>query len=481
MTTWPAPASLPDLSDHQRQQYALAARGSIGILGGRPGTGKTFSLARILSAVPSGRSAVAAPTGKAAVRITESLQRAGVQGIRATTIHSLLGPSRDEDSGQWAFEHNEENPLDLDWIFVDESSMCDTQLAASLLEARKPGCRIMWIGDVNQLAPVGFGAPLRDMIAAGVPYGELTEIFRNAGRIVRCCHTIIDKHRFEPSPAIDLAAESPENLLHLEKSTPDAQIGTIKAMLERFQSGLELPVRVDGDLVNRRIDPVWDCQIIVPVNEKSPLGRIALNKILQGFLNPSGESVDGNQFRVGDKIVNGKNGWMPVETKPPKGLGKVLAVNQERKDDKVYVANGEQAKVLAVLPTYTVARLWMPDRIIRIPKGDSYENEDGETQDTGCSWELAYAVSCHKSQGSQWPVTITVADAYPGARMLADRSWLYTALSRAETLGITVGQRDVLDGMCKKSHLWNRKTFLVESVRELQKQSLVRGFEEALA
>jgi exodeoxyribonuclease V alpha subunit len=392
--------------------------------------------------------------------------------MRATTIHSLLGPSRDDDSGQWSFEHNEENPLDLDWIFVDESSMCDTPLAASLLEARKPGCRIMLIGDVNQLAPVGYGAPLRDLISVGVPYGELTEIQRNSGRIVRCCHGIIDKHRFEPSPALDLASESPENLLHVERRDPDGQVEAIKAMLERFRGGMEL--------AGRRIDPVWDCQIIVPVNEKSPLGRINLNKILQGFLNPGGETVAGNVFRVADKIVNGKNGWMPVETRIPKDLAGG-PWNENQKDGKVYVANGEQAKVLAVLPTYTVARLWLPDRIVRIPKGDSYENEDGETQDTGCSWELAYAVSCHKSQGSQWPVTITVADSYPGARMLCDRSWLYTALSRAEILGITVGQREVLDGMCRKSHLWGRKTFLVESVSDLQQRSLVRGFEEALA
>jgi ATP-dependent exoDNAse (exonuclease V) alpha subunit len=279
---------------------------------------------------------------------------------------------------------------------------------------------------------------------------------------------------------LDLASESPENLLHVERRDPDGQVEAIKAMLERFRGGMELQVKKDGKLVSRRIDPVWDCQILVPVNEKSPLGRVRLNKILQGFLNPGGESVDGNVFRVNDKIVCGKNGWTPVETKIPKSLGEG-PWNENQRDERCYVANGEQGKVLAVLPTYTVARLWLPDRIVRIPKGNSYENEDGETQDTGCQWDLAYAISVHRAQGSQFPVTITVADAHPGARMLCDRSWLYTALSRAEILGITVGQREVLDGMCRKSHLWGRKTFLVESVRELQQRSLVRGFEEALA
>ncbi len=477
--TWPTPESLPDLSDHQRERYAQAARGHLSILGGRPGTGKTFTLARILSQVPSGRCAVAAPTGKAAVRITESLQRAGVRNMRATTIHTLLGPGRD-DEDNWSFEHNEEHPLaDFDWIFVDEASMCDTWLTGCLLSARASGCRVMLIGDVNQLAPVGYGAPLRDLIAAGLPYGELTEVQRNSGRIVRACGEIIDHHRFTPSPKLDLAAESPENLLHVERADPERQIEVVTATLEMFRRGKTLTVRVDDAMAEKRIDPVWDCQVVVPVNEKSPLARKRLNVILQEFLNPGGERIKGSTFRVGDKIVNGKNGWLPADntfSRIPEGD----CWNQAQKDGKVYVANGEQAKVFAVFDRYTVARLWLPDRIIRIPKGKSYENEDGESEDSGCSWELAYALSVHKSQGSQWPVVITLADAYPGARMLCDRCWIYTALSRAETLAVTIGQRDVIDGMCRKSHIWNRKTFLVESIKELEKAAIVQGWEAAL-
>lgn len=467
--TWPDPESLPDLSDHQRDRYTLAARGCLVLLGGRPGTGKTFTLARILAKVPVGRSAVAAPTGKAAVRITESLQRAGVRDIRATTIHSLLGPGRD-DNDNWSFDHNEENPLPIDWIFVDEASMLDTSLLGSLLAARAPGARVMLIGDVNQLSPVGHGAPLRDLIAAGLPYGELTEIRRNAGRIVRCCHGIIDHHTFEPSPKLDLAAESPENLLHVEKRDPSQQIEMLKTMLEKFRRGAAL-----GE---RRIDPVWDCQILVPVNEKSPLARTRLNTILQGFLNPGGESVAGNPFRLGDKIVNGKNGWLPVDVATHRLKGGPW--NEHQKEGKVYAANGEQAEVVAVFPRYTVARLWLPDRLVRIPKGDSCTNEDGEAQDTGCQWDLAYAISCHKSQGSQWPVTITMADSYPGARMLCDRCWIYTALSRAEIMAVTIGQREVLDDMCRKSHIWNRKTFLKETIMDLRQAGIVQDWEAAL-
>lgn len=449
-------------------------------------TGKTFSLARILAHIPHGRCGVAAPTGKAAVRITESLERAGVRGLRATTIHSLLGPGRDEETDTWAFKHNEGNPLDLDWIFVDEASMVDCPLLGSLLAARAPGARLMLIGDVNQLAPVGFGAPLRDLIAAGLPYGELTEIRRNAGRIVRCCHGIIDKHAFEPSPKLDLAAESPENLLHIEKREPEAQIETLKTVLDRFRQGATVAIRHEAMpdreawIEQRRIDPVWDCQVVVPVNEKSPLCRIRLNQILQGFLNSGGEQAAGSPFRVGDKIVCGKNGWTPCEQSIPKGI-QGGPWNTAAKDGKVYVANGEAGRVLAVFPRYTIARLWMPDRIVRIPRGESFTNEDGEEENTGCSWDLAFAMSVHKSQGSQWPVVITIADAYPGARMLCDRSWLYTALSRAETLAITIGQRDVLDDMCRKSHIWQRKTFLRETIAALQQQSAIQSWEAALA
>ena len=483
MNTWPDPNSLPDLSDHQREQYALAtgSGGYLSVLGGRPGTGKTFTLARILAKVPAGRSAVAAPTGKAAVRITESLQQAGVKDIRATTIHSLLGPNRDEDSGEWSFDHNEANPLPLDWIFVDETSMGDTSLLGSFLATRDSGCRVMLIGDVNQLSPIGPGAPLRDLIAAGLPYGELTEIRRNAGRIVRCCHGIVDKHQFEPSPKLDMTAESPENLLHVEKREPEQQIETLKAALYKFRRGATLTVKLEnGTIEQRPIDPVWDCQVLVPVNEKSPLARTRLNSILQGFLNPGGETIKGNPFRISDKIVNGTNGWLPAERDRPRNM-KGGPWNQDKKDGKLYCANGEQASVLAVFPRYTVARLWLPDRIIRIPKGNSYQDEDSEIQSTGCEWDLAYASSVHKSQGSQWPVIITMADAYPGAQMLCDRSFLYTALSRAETFDITIGQRAILNAMCQKSHIWARKTFLVESIGDLQQAGVVREWEEALA
>jgi len=469
--SWPSPASIPDISDHQREQYAKAAVGSLGLLGGRPGTGKTFSLARILGMVPKARCAVAAPTGKAAVRITESLNRAGVHGVRATTIHSLLKVTSSDDG--WQFEYGEDNPLPLDFIFLDEFSMCDTYLTGCLLAARAPGCRVLAIGDVNQLAPVGHGAPLRDLIAAGLPYGEMIDIQRNSGRIVKACHAIIDKKTFEPSAKLDLEAESPENLIHVERKDPEQQIETLKGMLEKFRQGAKL--------AGETICPTWQTQIIVPVNDKSPLARRKLNTILQAFLNPMGEQFKGKKFRIGDKVVNGKNGWMPVEDDIPRDLQPEGPWNEGRnKEGKIFTCNGDLARIMAIFPRYLIARLWFPNRMIRIPLGQSFENEEGEEESGSCNFELAYALSCHKAQGAEFPVVITIADDFPGARMLCDRSWIYTALSRARILSMTLGQRETIEGMCRKSHIWNRKTMLVEQIKELQQAPLSNAWDKEL-
>jgi exodeoxyribonuclease V alpha subunit len=148
--------------------------------------------------------------------------------------------------------------------------------------------------------------------------------------------------------------------------------------------------------------------------------------------------------------------------------------------NRTYVANGEIAKVVAVFPNYVVAQLTCPDRLIRIPNAKSPSNDDEESGQTAGGWDLAYVLSVHKSQGSQWPVIITLADSYPGARMLCDRSWIYTALSRAEILSITLGQREVIDGMCQKSHIWQRKTFLKETIQDLQQTSIINRWEREL-
>jgi exodeoxyribonuclease V alpha subunit len=476
---WPAPESLPDLSDHQRSQYALAAREHIGILGGRPGTGKTYTIARVLRSVPLNKVCVTSFTGKACVRVTESLSQAGVSGIRARTTHSLLQlKSSNLDSG---FVYNEDNPLPFELIVIDEMSMYDVPLLGSLLSARREGCRVLGVGDVNQLSPVGHGAPLRDLREI-LPYGELVEIQRNSGRIVKACHEIIDRQTFTPSAKIDLECESPENLLHVERREPEEQIAAIKAILEKFRLGQRL--------CGRPIDPIWDCQIMVPINEKSEVSRKPLNSILQAFLNPGGQVVKGWRFRIGDKIVNTKNGFFPAERNIPRSLADISFNEDVGDDGKVFACNGDLGQVLAIESRYAVVRLWTPDRLIRVPQGQPQDGDDEDSDDDagdsrggeggGKKWDLAYALSVHKMQGSEAPICITVADSHAGARMFCDRSWIYTALSRAKILGVTVGRRDVIEDMCGKSHVWNRKTFLADTIAGLRQQSDVTNWSREL-
>lgn len=444
----------PKISEHQLTEVAEALQGYVGILAGRPGTGKTFTVAAIIKAIKGARIAAAAPTGKAAVRMTESLEKAGVVGLKARTIHSTLGVVS-ADSG-WSFNHGPDNPLELDFVFVDESSMIDTPLMASFLAARPAGCHVLFVGDPGQLSPVGHGAPLRDLIAVGLPCGQLTEIQRNSGRIVRACAEIAEKNRFDHSPCVDLAAG--ENLPWIERAQPEGQIEELKGLLESIRNG-------------GKKDPVWDVQILVAVNEKSPLGRKPLNALLQGFLNPNGEQIAGNPFRVGDKIVNGKNGLFPCE---PTNLA---GFNEEKNDDdKVYSANGELARVEKVFPKFTVARLWNPDRLIRIPRGGG----DGGEDDSGCSWDLGFAITTHKAQGAEFPIVIVMIDSYPGAIRLVTKEHIYTSLSRARELCVGIGRHSIALAACSRSGLWKRKTFLREQIEALRVQGISKAWEEDL-
>ena len=444
-----------DLSQHQREELEKALQAPIGILAGSPGTGKTYAAARLIARIIDlcGQDcvAVAAPTGKAAVRITEALEGYGIKKS-ATTIHRLLGVASRSAGDGWGFTHDEANPLQKKWIVVDESSMIDTDLMASLLRACAPGTHLLLIGDTNQLPPVGHGAPLRDMIAAGVPTGELVKIERNWGRIVQACADIRDGKRWRASKELD--PDAGENLAILPAANGQAAANTICETIHKLAA-------------KKLFDPIWDVQVIVAVNKKSELSRRDLNKRLQGELNPGGTRIGSNPFRVGDKVVCVKNSLMPVVDDAPADC------NRDAIDSKVFVANGELARVVAVAEKWTRASLDNPKRLVVLPRGtDANEDENGgEDSDaaaatsTGCNWDLAYAISCHKSQGSEFPCVIVALDEYPGARRLCDRSWIYTAISRAKQVCFMVGKKSVADGMCFQSSITKRKTFLKELIQ----------------
>lgn len=456
---WPI-LTIDPLSEHQVEQLRRATTRNLGILGGSPGTGKTFTAAQLIAALAEvvgiNQIAAAAPTGKAAVRLTEAMQSYGI-GLVARTIHSLLKVESSGDDG-WSFAFNRSNPLPFKVIVVDEASMIDTDLAASLFAARARGTLMLVIGDVNQLPPVGHGAPLRDMIAAGVPYGELKEIRRNEGGIVQACADIRDGKAFKCEG----------NLRLIGACDPKSQREVMLAVVEES-------ARQFG------VDPVWGVQVLCAVNRKSELSRRELNKLLQLHLNPN-PVVGGSPFRLRDKVVNTKNGWFPlVEVAGKTEDGRVKLVDNDdnltvNANNQVYVANGELGEVVKVEPNYFNVQLTAPRRLVVVPRGkqqfnndDAAGDEDGnveESTNTGCDWELAYGLSVHKSQGSEFPVVIYMVDDSGGAKRVCTREHLYTGISRAKQCCVLIGKLSVAQGFCRRTAIDKRRTFLAQKIRE---------------
>lgn len=449
---WPDVAGL-DVSEHQRETLSLAGR--VGVLGGSPGTGKTYSLARLIKAVidtcGAESVAVCAPTGKAAVRISETMLGYDVPVV-ARTIHGLLGVAQVEETEGWRFAHGKDKPLPFDFVFVDESSMIDAGLMASLLSALQPGTHVLFVGDVNQLPPVGHGAPLRDLIDAGVPHGSLTEIRRNSGRIVQACAEIRDTGKFTPSPR--LAPDAGENLFVLAANSAESTADRIITSLMGIKE-------------NGIADPVWECQVIVAVNKGNPVARRELNRRLQEALNPSGSSCGSNPFRTNDKIVCLKNGWLPECDADGNTSMEFNGETGQEETVTLFVANGEIGRVVKVQDKYTIAQ-FDNDRCVLIPRGTSKgddESDDENASNTGCQFDLGYAISCHKSQGSEWKVVLVAIDESGGARRVCSREWIYTAISRAKHCCLLVGKLSVAQQMCTRRSLMKRKTFLAEKIQ----------------
>lgn len=471
-----------ELTDHQRAELRKALSGPCCLLGGRPGTGKSFTLVRLVRALLAKHGpcvSVMAPTGKAAQRVKELMQEAKLTGVNPTTIHSGLGVAACDEGG-FQFQHNEQNPLPCRFLIVEEASMLGTGLARSLLAARPRGCGLVLVGDVNQLPPVEYGAFLRDSIDAGLPYGELREIHRNAGTIVRACSAIVDGKPWQTDDRIDLQAEQPKNLVLVQTGKTYAPAKVLQ-LVQRMRD--ESP-----------FDSVWDVQVLVAVNKRSTLSRVALNKQLQDMLNPA-PAGSKTPFRVGDKVIQLRNGFIN-EASEDEG-------RWTTNDDKHLVCNGDIGKVLLAEEKRTVVEFFNPQRIVMIPRGRKNANGDADKEsgdkepdkpdvkangkqdakkeeekaDTGCDLDLAYSISTHKSQGSQFPIVIYCLDEYPGATGqygVVDRAHLYTGISRAQKACFLVGQMHVAHSVCRRSFIGRRKTFMVELIREMAAKEGVR-------
>jgi ATP-dependent exoDNAse (exonuclease V) alpha subunit len=235
-----------------------------------------------------------------------------------------------------------------------------------------------------------------------------------------------------------------------------------------------------------RVDPDWECQVVVAVNEKSPLSRRELNAILQAELNGRNRA-EGARFWKDDKVICLKNSRFPavldltdldddalegfVQVREDEGIGQGV---------ELYVANGELGRVVEDSPTKMIVEFLHPRRVVLVPKvGGS--SEDGDAEGSAANFDLGYAISVHKSQGSEWPVVIVALDDSGGARMVCDRSWIYTAISRARKACFLVGQLSTIEAMCRRQKIGQRKTFLVERFQDEVEKLLVAAKAKAMA
>ena len=453
------------LSDHQGEKIheLFSQSGCLFILGGGGGTGKSYTAATIIKEwirkLGIHQVAVGAPSGKAAVRMTEAMSEYGIPLV-AKTWHSLLGVTNG-GSGGFQFHHNKTRPLPQKVVIGDEDSMRDTSLARSVFEARGKGTVFLILGDIHQLLPVGHGAPMRDMIASEViPYAELTEVRRNSGEVAKQCQAIRDRGRFEITGAAD------SNLILRECWKPEQQV---QQMLDELD-------QID--------DPIWAAQVIVPTNNSGELGRKQLNKRLQDHLN-SHKPIKGTPFRLRDKVVCTRNGWLKYQEVDHD------AANVDEEKRTTYVANGDVGEVVECEPKRMVVKLESPYRVVVVgcssdddkqsQNDDDAETKDDSRQDTGCSWELAYAMSCHKCQGSQFDNVLVMLDDSPGARRLCTREWIYTAISRAAKRCVLIGSMQTALQMCRVAKIGERKTFLVERIHhelKARKRSAAAGLRQ---
>lgn len=446
---------LAPLSDHQREQlFKALSGGALAILGGGPGTGKTFTAACLIRLLIEiyGEGAICgtALTGKAATRLSEGMAKYLIT-LQAKTTHSLLkvknfnGDAADDDSDEQSeFEFNSANPLPFMVINADEWSMNGVPLALALLSARARGCAVLIIGDIHQLLPIEHGAPLRDLIAAGLPYGELTEIRRNAGQVVRMLKKLRDDEKILPSDfcrfdQLQPDADDPINCALVPAYTADAvrdeTVKAVKGMREKFG-----------------YDAIWDVQVVVATNKQ----RTELNGVLQRELNPAADVDPKCKYRIGDKIIALQNAQYPL----------IDTLHEEIRDSAVKVNNGEFGRVIEIQDKKIIAHFSTPNRTVALRKpyvdpNAVEEKKDADAVEPKMPFDLGYAATCHKMQGSQAKGIVVALDKNT---FNTSCEWFHTADSRPEKVVVNVGEFATIVKMAEKKELWKRKTFLKEEI-----------------
>jgi exodeoxyribonuclease V alpha subunit len=390
-----------NLSDEQQNAVRMALTQPVSILTGGPGTGKTTCLNSLIATLNAQQKsfALASPTGRAAKRLSEAT------GHPASTIHRLL-----EFSPVEGFKRNDENPLDVDFLVVDEASMLDLLLTNHLLKATRPGTHVLFVGDIDQLPSVGAGDVLRDLIASGVaPVTRLTTIFRQAAG----SQIITNAHRINQGQMPVFSKDAGDFYLFPAEDAATAADWVVDVVTERVP-------RKFG------FNAIVDIQVLSPIY-RGPAGVMALNERLQEKLNPAAKNkperkLYGTVFRVGDKVMQTRNNY----------------------DKDVY--NGDIGFICRIEPI---------EQSLDVDFDGHIAIYDWSEVD---ELNLAYVVSVHKAQGSEFPVVVmpVITQHY----MMLQRNLLYTAITRARSLCVLVGSRRAINIAVRNNKVAQRFTAL---------------------
>lgn len=425
-----------ELDELQKNAVLECVKHGIMILSGGPGTGKTTTINTIIRYFDEEGMDIllAAPTGRAAKRMTEAT------GYEARTIHRMLEINGGmEDGSRARFERNGENPLEADVVIIDEMSMVDIYLFQSLLEAVSVGTRLILVGDVDQLPSVGPGQVLQDLIESkSFPTVMLKKIYRQAGE----SDIVMNAHRINMGQKIALNNKS-KDFFFLPRN--DVQV-IYKHMIQLITE--KLPRYVEAQ--------PYDIQVLTPMR-KGSLGVETLNEILQRYLNPADpsrkEHAAGDRiFREGDKVMQIKNNYqLEWEIVSQYGI---------RIDSGSGVFNGDIGTIRRIREeSSTVQVEYDEHRLVEYTFSQLDEIE------------LAYAITIHKSQGSEYPAVLLPL--LSGPKMLMNRNLLYTAVTRARKCVTILGSQEVVDGMIENENQYHRYTGLGRRILELESEECV--------
>ena len=423
------------LDELQRKAVCEAAGNGLLIITGGPGTGKTTTINSVirLYEMEGLDFMLAAPTGRAAKRMSETT------GYEARTIHRMLELNGGVE-GNAGFERNESNPLETDAVIIDEMSMVDITLMNALLKAIAPSTRLILVGDINQLPSVGPGSVLKDMIDSGAyPVVRLTKIFRQASQ----SDIIVNAHKINRGEPVKLDNQS-QDFFFLKRYDADKIINVVLQLVIQ-----KMPKYVDAHM--------YDIQVLTPMR-KGLLGVDRLNTVLQQYLNPPSQSKAEKErgemiFREGDKVMQIKNNYQ-IEWEIKNRYG--IAVERG-----MGIFNGDMGVIRSIREITELMTVEFDEgRMVEYPFKLLEE------------LELAYAVTIHKSQGSEYPAV--VLPLLSGPKMLMNRNLLYTAVTRAKKCVTIVGDERTFADMAANISEQKRYSGLKDRIRELE-ESMKEG------